>query len=105
MHEDIQYFAYKKRKGQLLALAMKDKRKDRATNLFNKVKQPFLLNILCFFVKLEEFLPGSEEPSGCSVPTRFTTGWLFGWLVGWLVVFYGISTFVGYLTPNPFLCK
>ena len=26
---------------------------------------------------------------------------LFGWLVG----FYGISTFVGYLTPNPFLYK
>ena len=25
-------------------------------------------------------------------------------LVGWLV-FYGISTFVGYLMPNPFLCK
>ena len=25
-------------------------------------------------------------------------------LVGWLG-FYGISTFVGYLTPNPFLCK
>ncbi len=25
-------------------------------------------------------------------------------LVG-LVGFYGISTFVGYLTPNPFLCK
>ena len=24
------------------------------------------------------------------------------WLVGWLVGFYGISTFVGYLTPNPF---
>ena len=23
--------------------------------------------------------------------------------VGWLVGFYGISTFVGYLTPNPFL--
>ncbi len=21
------------------------------------------------------------------------------------VVFYGISTFTGYLTPNPFLCK
>ena len=28
-----------------------------------------------------------------------------GWLVGWFVEFYGISTFVGYLTPNPFLCK
>ena len=23
----------------------------------------------------------------------------------WLVWFYGISIFVGYLTPNPFLCK
>ena len=28
-------------------------------------------------------------------------GWLVGWLVGWFG-FYGISTFVGYLTPNPF---
>ena len=26
--------------------------------------------------------------------------WLVGWLVGW--VFYDISTFAGYLTPNPF---
>ena len=31
--------------------------------------------------------------------------WKISWLVGWLVDFYGISTFVGYLTPNPFLCK
>ena len=30
---------------------------------------------------------------------------MVGWLVGWLVWFYGISTFVGYLTPNLFLCK
>ena len=27
------------------------------------------------------------------------------WLVGWLVGFYGIPPFLGYLTPNPFLCK
>ena len=27
------------------------------------------------------------------------------WLVGWLLGFYGISTVVGYLMPNPFLCK
>ena len=27
------------------------------------------------------------------------------WLVGWLVGFCGISTIIGYLTPNPFLCK
>ena len=24
------------------------------------------------------------------------------WFIGWLVGFYGISTFVGYLTPNQF---
>ena len=31
---------------------------------------------------------------------------LVGWLVVWLVVwFYGISTFVSYLMPNPFLYK
>ena len=23
----------------------------------------------------------------------------------WFVGFYGLSTLVGYLTPNPFLCK
>ena len=27
------------------------------------------------------------------------------WLVGWLFGFYGISTFVGYLTPNSFSYK
>ena len=26
-------------------------------------------------------------------------------LIGWLFGFYGISTFVGYLLPNPFLYK
>ena len=26
-------------------------------------------------------------------------------LVGWFIGFYGISTFVGYLMPNPFLSK
>ena len=26
-------------------------------------------------------------------------------VVGWLFGFYGISTFVGYLMPNPLLCK
>ena len=30
--------------------------------------------------------------------------WNFDVLV-WFGGFYGISTFVGYLTPNPFLCK
>ena len=27
------------------------------------------------------------------------------YLLVWFFWFYGISTFVGYLTPNPFLCK
>ena len=26
-------------------------------------------------------------------------------MVGWVVRFYGISTIIGYLTPNPFLYK
>ena len=30
---------------------------------------------------------------------------LFVWSIGWFVWFYGTSTFVGYLTPNPVLCK
>ena len=31
---------------------------------------------------------------------------IFDWFgLGWFVGFYGISTFVGYLTPNQFLCK
>ena len=30
---------------------------------------------------------------------------IFIFLVGWLFGFNGISTFVGYLTPNPFLYK
>ena len=34
------------------------------------------------------------------IPYSGFTGW-----VGWLFEFYGISTFVCYLTPNPFLCK
>ena len=29
-------------------------------------------------------------------------GWIVDWLDGWLFGFYVISTFVGYLTPNPF---
>ena len=31
----------------------------------------------------------------------FRKTFIFYWLFGWLVGFYGISTFVGYLTPNP----
>ena len=42
----------------------------------------------------------------CLVLYSFCTNLLHSlimWLVGWLVGFYGISTFVGYLTTNPFL--
>ena len=28
---------------------------------------------------------------------------IIGWLVGWVGVFYSISIFKGYLTPNQFL--
>ena len=50
--------------------------------------------------------PGQQYPQFCMF---FPFCWLLlyslGWLVGWLVRFYGLSTFVGYLTSNPFLCK
>ena len=42
----------------------------------------------------------------CACVVKFECVWiLVGWLVGWLVEFYGISTFIGYLIPNPFLYK
>ena len=47
-------------------------------------------------VKLKEI----EKKDNCQDLARELTN-LFGWLVG----FYGISTFVGYLTPNSFLYK
>ena len=48
-----------------------------------------------------------------SISVFYNKGLAFGnprWLcaikkVGWLFGFYGISTFVGYFTPNPFFCK
>ena len=41
--------------------------------------------------------------SNSDMPVAKRSQW--GWLVGWLVGFYGISTFVGYLMPNPFSWK
>ena len=41
-----------------------------------------------------------EQESLCGIAVN-----VLDWLVGWLVGFYGISTFIGYLMPNPFLCK
>ena len=35
---------------------------------------------------------------------EFVNIYVFGWLI-WMFVFYGISTFVGYLMPNPFYFK
>ena len=31
----------------------------------------------------------------------FALFWLIGWIFNWLGVFYGITTFVGYLILNP----
>ena len=47
-----------------------------------------------------KILWGFEIQTNHLITTR-----LVGWLVDWLVRFYGISTFVGYLMPNPFLYK
>ena len=37
VHDDIWYFSYKIRKGQILSQAKKDKRKNHAAKLFNKL--------------------------------------------------------------------
>ena len=44
--------------------------------------------------------------------TSITTNYEVSWLIAmsrfglvWFGGFYGISTFVGYLMPNPFLCE
>ena len=50
--------------------------------LENLLTQPSIINLLFF-----------------QVPKIYISLWC------WLVGVYGISNFVGYLTPNPFLCK
>ena len=72
VHEDIHYFSYK-----FLSQAMKNKMKDDAAKLFNKLKHPFQLNILWFFSNQKKILPESdcelaEQPLVCSVPTKWT---------------------------------
>ena len=46
----------------------------------------------------------SKERKDVDLELKFLKHIEFQGLV-WFVGFYGISTFVGYLTPNPFLCK
>ena len=43
----------------------------------------------------------SEDYLSIFLPPHNSVQRIYDWLVG----FYGISTFVGYLTLNPFLCK
>ena len=47
-----------------------------------------------------------EEQKECHNGTRGTGDLLYidQHILSWLVGFHGISTFVGYLMPNPFLC-
>ena len=96
-----------------------------------QVPQSFLLQLLCvsiwlrngekliflsFFYKkifsikktLKSYVEHSESTiinchNSRFIHISFCHFTLASWLVGWLVL--GISTFVGYLTPNPFLCK
>ena len=55
MREDIPYFSYKMRKGSFLSQAMKDKKKEHAAKILNKTKNPFIANILCFFLRRENY--------------------------------------------------
>ena len=49
VHENIRYFSYKMRRDQFLSQAMKDKRKDCAIKVLNKLKHPLQPNTLWFF--------------------------------------------------------
>ena len=56
---------------------MDDKSKDCTVKLFNKVKSPFQLKKLVFFLDAKNILPGSdgnlkEQLLACSVPLRCT---------------------------------
>ena len=59
----------------------------------------FLTGCHCSFQREDSINLISIVSVGCHV-TTISRGHMFGWLLG----FYGISTFIGYLTPNPFLC-
>ena len=54
------------------------------------------------YVKCKEICWGFKLGLLYLFPTMIT---IEQWVPPWLVGFYGISTFVVYLMPNPFLCK
>ena len=71
--------------------------------------------LLCFIIERAVQLPGALLAGWDYSKCIFNWGIIYSpkWGIlgmtldddGWFVGFYGISTFVGYLTPNPFLCK
>ena len=74
VHEDICFFSNKMRKGQFLLQAIKEKRKNCAAKLLNKLKHFLLPNMLWFFSDEKKFQPRSdgelaEQLLACSVPT------------------------------------
>ena len=54
---------------------------------------------------LDEFMSSMKVFKNSSTRAGYDTSTILFAVVGWLVGFYGISTFVGYLTPNPSFCK
>ena len=69
--------------------------------LFNHIYKHSHIVICLYFIEYEHIR--------CFLCNNYHNTWLHGtffdWLVGWVGGFYGILTFVGYLTPNPFLSK
>ena len=102
----------------------KKKRKDKQTNKQTNKQRIRLLTfptkfiLISFFDTLKKFLALANLPVvlqlpnsrswvlitiSCSPKLKPTS--IIVSLISWLVRFYGISTFIVYLTPNPFLCK
>ena len=76
--------------------------------LLNELKLILLLTVRCFHILLSITNNSIKHQSFVysqlnDQTVQFSISYLFGLV--WFVGFYGISTFVGYLTPNPFLCK
>ena len=54
-----------------------------------------LLSVLCDHIYLRQVMNMCQD-----MDVEITRKMMLGW-----VGFYGVSTFEGHLTPNPFLCK
>ena len=71
-----------------------------------------ILELYTYFSMNKQYVEGVQNSKRAYLRSKGNIAiWLYhslaelDWLVGWLFGCYGISIFVGYLMPNPFLYK